>query len=62
MLILPFHDFQRLNRRNKRNRFHYFMNTSLIFFPFIFDDYSALKPKSEAFSRNKTEVSYDENH
>lgn len=38
------------------------MHTSLIFFPFIFDDYSALKPKSEAFSRNKIEVSYDENH
>ena len=56
MLILPFEVLQRLNRRNKRNRFHNFIYTNLTYFALILDDYSALKPKSGAFSRNRIDM------
>lgn len=56
MLVLPFDVLQRLNGRNKRNRFHRFIYTNLTYFPLIFDDYSALKPKSGAFSRSRIDM------
>lgn len=55
MLILLFDIFQRVNGRIKETD-PTILYTDFNIFPFIIHDYSTLKPKNGAFSRNRRDM------